>query len=574
MFTGIIKTVGQIVSIVYTAEGVQIQISFHIPNHIICQGDSVAVNGVCLTVKNEVQSEVNNEVQRDVTNHKVYTFDVMNQTLNKTNLNTLQIGSQVNIETALDHGQIDGHFVAGHVDCTVKLVSIVDNEYIFEYPAGVCDLIRDKGSVAIDGVSLTVSQAFGGRFSVNLIPYTSQNTIFASYKVGSICNIETDIQLKQSCNNYGNVFDLYGTTVFSSAQAMHIAHQLSLLGKFDTAPNPFVGCVITQNNKIIGMGYHKRAGDAHAEINAVNDVLCREKTLNCLKNSTFYVTLEPCSHFGKTPPCVDTLVKHSIHKVVIGIKDPDCRVSGNGIKILQENKIQVEVLDDEEVKASLKEYIYQRTYSLPYVYLKMAMSLNAKVSSTNHDKYISSKSAREDVHHTRRKVQCILTTADTVLADMPELTVRLPNMEPYHPLIAVLDRTGKITTAVLSKLSWNLDKVIIFTGNETTTPTSENKTVTNLNVKVIPLCDGKLDVLSACKELFKLGIISVLCEVGPTVFSHILKQKLYQELHIYKVCKFFQEGEIAVFNDNIENLGTIQKTLIFEDTVKIEIVNK
>ncbi len=220
---------------------------------------------------------------------------------------------------------------------------------------------------------------------------------------------------------------------------MDIALHLARKGAGKVNPNPLVGAVIVNDGKIIGKGYHESYGKAHAEINAFKDA-----ETELIEGSTMYVTLEPCSHYGKTPPCVDQIIENRIKRVVIGMVDPNPLVSGKGVKKLQEAGIDVTVgILEDKCKKLNEVFIKYITKKKPFVVLKTAMSLDGKISTTSGEsKWITDKEARENVHILRNELTAIMIGIDTVIIDNPELTCRIPNGR--NPIRIVVDSNLRI----------------------------------------------------------------------------------------------------------------------------------
>jgi len=214
---------------------------------------------------------------------------------------------------------------------------------------------------------------------------------------------------------------------------MRRAVELAQQGVGFTSPNPSVGAVIVKGDQVIAEGWHRRAGDSHAEIEAIQSVMSQSGIVSVdiepalFRNATLYVTLEPCAHHGKTPPCVDALVKADFGKVVVGMKDPFKAVNGKGIKFLRENGLDVEVYRvdspvSREVRAINQPFIKWATTGIPYIIMKAGISLDGKVATENLDsKWITSDAAREDARIERSRCDAVLVGAGTVLADDPEL---------------------------------------------------------------------------------------------------------------------------------------------------------
>lgn len=212
---------------------------------------------------------------------------------------------------------------------------------------------------------------------------------------------------------------------------MRLAIELAKKAQGKTSPNPAVGAVIVKNNKVIGKGYHKKAGLPHAEINALREAGQKAK------GATLYVTLEPCGHYGRTPPCADAIIKSGIKKVIIAMKDPNPVNNGNGIKRLRGNGIKVGTgVLVKEAEAINKPYIKFITKGLPYITVKVAQSLDGKIATkTGDSKWISSEDSRRYVHELRGKVDAVMVGANTVLRDDPLLLSRVSRKQPVRIIV-------------------------------------------------------------------------------------------------------------------------------------------
>ena len=225
---------------------------------------------------------------------------------------------------------------------------------------------------------------------------------------------------------------------------MNLCLELALKGKGKVEPNPLVGCIIVKHDKVIGKGYHKKLGTNHAEVNAIHNAL---KTTKNLRGSTLYVNLEPCSHFGKTPPCSDLIIKHKIKRVVIGLKDPNPIVNGKGITRLKKAGIIVScgVLQQKCIEINEK-FIINVTQNRPYITIKIAQSIDGKIALNNfNSKWITDIFSREFAHKLRSQNDCILIGRNTVIHDNPELTVRhLKSIK--QPVRIVIDKDLKLVS--------------------------------------------------------------------------------------------------------------------------------
>ena len=306
---------------------------------------------------------------------------------------------------------------------------------------------------------------------------------------------------------------------------MHLALWLARQGIGSVAPNPAVGCVIVKNGKIIGKGYHKKFGGPHAEINALK---------NCKKSpagATMYVTLEPCCHFGKTPPCTKTIIKAGIKKVVAATKDPTKKVNGKGFKILKKAGIEVKtgLCKNEAQKLNAAFFKFARTRK-PWVIIKWAQSADGFLARKDKKRWITNSKSKKDVHKLRRKAQAILVGINTVLADDPMLTARPDTGN--QPIRVVLDSQLKIP------LNCNLIKtakktpILIFT-----TLKNDKKTLLlkkkGAEIITVSPANGKCNIKNVIDKLAKKNIQQVLVEGGKEVITSFLKQKLADQIIIY-----------------------------------------
>ncbi len=295
--------------------------------------------------------------------------------------------------------------------------------------------------------------------------------------------------------------------------------------KGQTDPNPLVGSVIVNENRIVGVGTHLKAGEPHAEIHALR--MAGEKA----RGGTIYVTLEPCSHHGRTGPCAEAIVKAGLKKVVVATLDPNPVVAGNGIKILKDANIEVEIGICEEESKRLNEvfnkFIVTRK---PFITLKSAMTLDGKISSFSWDsKWITSEQARKDVHQLRHEHVGILVGVNTVVKDNPELTTRIPNGR--NPIRIILDSSLKIpfeAKVVTDKLA----ETWIFTSQKYSREAKER--LEQLGVKVF-VTSGKerVDLHETLSILGEHSVSSVLIEGGGEVNASFLQEGLVDKLILY-----------------------------------------
>ncbi|NWJ52934.1 MAG: bifunctional diaminohydroxyphosphoribosylaminopyrimidine deaminase/5-amino-6-(5-phosphoribosylamino)uracil reductase RibD [Bacteroidetes bacterium] len=307
---------------------------------------------------------------------------------------------------------------------------------------------------------------------------------------------------------------------------MRIALSLAAKGAGSVNPNPLVGAVIVHNNTVIGNGYHEHYGGPHAEINAMSNAV------GSIKGATIYVTLEPCSHHGKTPPCADALINAQISKVFVAMVDPNPLVAGQGIEKLRENGIEVEVgLLETEARELNRVFIKYIETQKPYVVLKSAMSLDGKIATyTGNSKWISCEKSRQYVHTLRNELKGIMVGVNTVITDDPELITRLDNGKGRNPVRIVVDSRGRIPLAAKILQNPHDNPIII----ATTAQFPERKRVfleeSGHMVLILPEANGQVDLISLMDELGKLKIDSILLEGGGTLNESALKSGIVDEV--------------------------------------------
>ncbi|QXM06815.1 bifunctional diaminohydroxyphosphoribosylaminopyrimidine deaminase/5-amino-6-(5-phosphoribosylamino)uracil reductase RibD [Crassaminicella indica] len=293
-----------------------------------------------------------------------------------------------------------------------------------------------------------------------------------------------------------------------------------------TNPNPLVGSVIVKNNKIIGEGYHKVYGGSHAEINAFNNAT------EDVTGATMYITLEPCSHYGKTPPCAYTIVKKKIKRVVIAMKDPNPLVAGKGIKILKSNGIEVVTgVLEKEAKKLNEIFIKYITTKLPFCILKTAMTLDGKIAThTGDSKWISNEGSRRIVHKLRHQVSGIMVGIGTVLADNPMLTTRLDNKKGINPTRIIVDTRASIPlNSNVLKDCKNIKTIIA------TTKLAETKNIKAIKEKgaeviITPLKENLVDLPFLMHYLGDKKIDSILLEGGGALNYSALKENIVDKI--------------------------------------------
>ena len=294
------------------------------------------------------------------------------------------------------------------------------------------------------------------------------------------------------------------------SQCMALALKLSMKGRSTVGANPMVGCVITRDGKIIAQDYHQEYGKAHAEVNALNQIKLQAK------DTIMYVTLEPCSHYGKTPPCTKSIIKSGVKKVIVAMLDPNPLSCGKGADLLKDAGIEVDVgLLENEARELNRGFVKRMLTGLPFVTSKIAMSLDGKTAmSSGESKWITSEQSRNDVQKLRCNNQAIMTGSGTVIKDNPSLTVRL-NDSKISPLRVVIDSGDKITNQELNIFSSDASTLVL---------NSNNSSV---------LSNGKIDLKAVLIKLGGMGINNLLVEAGSGLNGAMLDAGLIDEYIIY-----------------------------------------
>jgi len=340
--------------------------------------------------------------------------------------------------------------------------------------------------------------------------------------------------------------------------------EIAKKGTGKVSPNPLVGCIIIKNDRIIGAGFHEKFGANHAEVNAI------QKAGSNVEGATLYTNLEPCSHFGKTPPCVNLIIEKKIKRVVIGTLDMNPLISGKGVKKLKSAGIEVKVGVLENECIELNNFFFKYvTKKLPYVTLKAAQTIDGKIADKSGDSaWISSTQSRQYVHKLRAKYDAVLIGAGTVIKDDPKLTVRLVEGRNPKRIILDTDLSLKLNHKIFTK---NSDKnLIIITSKKNLGKKRRINKLRSLGIKVLYAKDegdNKLNLKSILRELYKEGIASVLVEGGNQVFTSFVKENLFDDMLTFISPRILGCG-IPVFG----NLGIkrLQKSL----KVKIKSVEK
>ena len=331
---------------------------------------------------------------------------------------------------------------------------------------------------------------------------------------------------------------------FWMAKAIQLAQQ----GRFTTSPNPRVGCVIVdENNQLLGQGYHIQAGTPHAEVHALRQA--SNARPQGAKGATAYVTLEPCSHFGRTPPCAVALVEAKVERVVIAMTDPNPNVCGSGISILQEAGIEVvsEVMAA-EAAALNPGFIKRMLTGRPFVRVKLGISLDGKIALQNGvSKWITGAEARRDVQQYRAQSCVVLTGSGTVQADNPSLLVREKEAQFEKYPLDHIRQPARVVVDSKSKLS--RDYTLFNDGNITFTATSQaHPDTATQHYLQLDEKDGKLNLHSLMSALGDKQYNEVWVEAGPGLAGALLQEGLVDELICYQAPKLLGDKGVSMVN--------------------------
>lgn len=308
--------------------------------------------------------------------------------------------------------------------------------------------------------------------------------------------------------------------------------QLASMAEGHTYPNPLVGSVIVHNGCIIGEGYHRKAGEPHAEVNAIQSV----KDHSLLKDATIYVSLEPCAHFGRTPPCSLLIIEKKIPRVVVGCVDTFSEVAGRGIAMLQQSGVSVTVnVLEQECREINRRFFTFFEKKRPYIILKWAQTLDGLIDIDREQQswgtptWITNQQALREVHRMRAREQSILVGYQTALKDNPSLTVR--HWVGHQPLRIVLDRDGSLPA--------NLQ---LFDQQHPTLVVTEKKEPSRNNLNYLTLEYNQHLIPTLLRQLYAMGIQSLIVEGGAKTLNQFVEAQLWDEAHVYVGEKWFGKG--------------------------------
>jgi diaminohydroxyphosphoribosylaminopyrimidine deaminase / 5-amino-6-(5-phosphoribosylamino)uracil reductase len=349
--------------------------------------------------------------------------------------------------------------------------------------------------------------------------------------------------------------------MFTEADRKHMARALELAerGLYTTTPNPRVGCVLVRNGEVVGEGWHERAGEPHAEVMALNAAGARAR------GSTAYVTLEPCAHHGRTPPCSEALIRGGVGTVVVALRDPNPRVAGKGLETLRASGIETRcgLLEDEAHELNIG-FIARMTRGRPWLRMKIAASLDGRTALANgRSQWITGPEARRDGHHWRARACAVLTGIGTVKDDDPQLTVR--DVEtPRQPVRVVVDSRLEIPA---SARVLGAGTLIAAARNDASRIAALQER--GVEVLVLPNASGKVDLAALMAELGRRGMNELHVEAGHKLNGSLLQENLVDELLVYLAPHILGDSARGMFHlPELSDLSA-RRELDFRDVCRI-----
>jgi len=362
------------------------------------------------------------------------------------------------------------------------------------------------------------------------------------------------------------------TATSDQVTLMQLALQHARKGEGFVEPNPMVGAVVaTADGHVISAGYHRQFGEAHAEIHAIAEA--GSKTTG----NDLYVTLEPCSHFGKTPPCADAVIKAGLRRVIIGCQDPASHIAGQGIQRLRDAGVEVTVgVCETAAKRLIAPFEMLILRKRPWVHAKWAMTLDGRTASrTGHSKWISSDASRKLVHQLRGRMDAIITGAGTMRSDDPRLTARPPGIRT--PLRVVIDADGASLHADTNLIKSLADGPILICVSESTS-THEIQRLSSLGAEVFHCVTnhaGKIDLTVVMAELGRRNCTNVLTEAGSELLGGLFDAALVDEVHVFIASRLVGganarpaiAGSGAASIPEMPNVTNVRQSLIGDDVL-------
>jgi diaminohydroxyphosphoribosylaminopyrimidine deaminase / 5-amino-6-(5-phosphoribosylamino)uracil reductase len=345
----------------------------------------------------------------------------------------------------------------------------------------------------------------------------------------------------------------------TSVDAMYMQQALTLAreGAGLVSPNPLVGCVIVKDGEVVGQGYHQRYGGPHAEVHALQEAGSRAH------GAVLYVNLEPCCHTGKTPPCVEAVLRAGIGRVVAALRDPNPLVAGGGVARLQQAGIPVTLGVCEAAARELNEaFIKHVTTGRPFVTLKCAMSLDGKIATrTGASQWITSPPAREEVHRLRHATDALLVGIGTVLQDDPLLTTRLPDRHGVNPVRVIVDSTLRLPAQARVATVTSDCHTLVATTSRATQESLQRLRDQGLEIVVLPTYDdGRVDLEALLQYLGERKMTSVLVEGGATLNATLLRRRLIDKVLFFIAPKIIGGDGLSVIGTcGVESMEQVMR---------------
>lgn len=332
---------------------------------------------------------------------------------------------------------------------------------------------------------------------------------------------------------------------------MRRARELAEHGRYTTAPNPLVGAVVVQDRTIVGEGWHARAGGDHAEVAALRS------SGSGARGAELYVTLEPCNHHGKTPPCTDTILRAGIRRVVAGHLDPNPKMRGHSVELLREAGVEVEVLDDALFEKQNEQFAHFMRTGRPFVHVKLAATLDGRIAASNGEsKWITGEAARRRAHELRAEAGAVLVGVRTACADDPLLIPRNLPEEPPIVIRVVLDSRLNLPADGRLVRSAYADPVVIFVGEDADRGRANE--LCELGVEVVPAPfageEGELDLIFVLEELGRRGVRGVLVEGGGETAGRFVGRGLADKLTLFYAPKLLGSEGVPLMG-SLKNTG-------------------
>ena len=315
---------------------------------------------------------------------------------------------------------------------------------------------------------------------------------------------------------------------------MRKALQQARKGLGRTSPNPVVGAVITRNGKIIASGYHKKAGDNHAEIDALKKI-----GYQATGGDTLYVTLEPCNHYGKTPPCTEAILKSGIKRVIVGMRDPNANVTGGGCEFLADKGVEVKtgILESECLRLN-EHFLKFVSTGRPFVIAKSALTVDGwTATSTGHSRWITNERSRRFVHRLRDRVDGVMVGVGTVLSDDPLLTTRLKDQKGKNPVRIIVDTHLRISDNSRVLINDSSSRTVIVVGDDVPQERLKNFQKQRVSTVICPTRGGRVNLSALTNILGEMSITSLMVEGGSTLMGSMIRERLIDKFYIFMAPK-------------------------------------